>query len=149
MAVSCQSEKIKKKTCHPCKRGCRVETHYRPRATTKEAVITKSITFVGLDVHKNSITLALADAGCNAEVRNYGIIGGGLDNLDRLVRKLSAPDKELQFVYEAGPCGYEIFRFLTAKGLECSVCSPAHTRIKYGSQDLGYASQEGSETCCY
>lgn len=87
----------------------------------------KSITFVGLDVHKNSIAVAIADAGRNAEVRNYGIIGGTLDDLDRLVKKLSTPDRELHFVYEAGPCGYEIFRSLTLRGLECAVCSPAHT----------------------
>jgi transposase len=86
----------------------------------------KSITFVGLDVHKNSIAVAIADAGRNAEVRNYGIIGGTLGDLDRLVKKLSAPDKKLHFVYEAGPCGYEIFRSLTLRGLECAVCSPAH-----------------------
>ena len=63
----------------------------------------KSITFVGLDVHKNSIAVAIADAGRNAEVRNYGIIGGTLEDLDRLVIKLSSSDKELHFVYEAGP----------------------------------------------
>jgi transposase len=101
----------------------------------------KSITFVGLDVHKNSITVAIADAGRNAEVRNYGIIGGTLDDLGRLVKKLSAPDKELHFVYEAGPCGYEIFRFLTLRGLDCAVCSPSHTpkspvdRIKTDGRD--------------
>lgn len=89
----------------------------------------KSITFVGLDVHKNSIAVAIADAGRNAEVRNYGIIGGTLDELDRLVKKLSAPDKELHFVYEAGPCGYEIYRSLTLRGLECAVCSPAHVPV--------------------
>jgi len=49
--------------------------------------MSKSITFVGLDVHKNSIAVALADDGRNAEVRNYGIIGGSLDDLDRLVKK--------------------------------------------------------------
>ena len=52
--------------------------------------MTKSITFVALDVHKNSIAVALADAGRNSEVRNYGIIGGSLDDLDRLVKKLVA-----------------------------------------------------------
>lgn len=86
----------------------------------------KSITFVGLDVHKNSIAVALADAGRNAEVRNYGIIGGSLDDLDRLVKKLVATGKELHFVYEAGPCGYDIFRSLTEMGFDCAVCSPAH-----------------------
>lgn len=86
----------------------------------------KSITFIGLDVHKNSIDVAIADAGRNAEVRHYGTIGGGLDDLDRLLRKLVSQDKDLHFVYEAGPCGYDIFRFLTDKGFDCAVVSPAH-----------------------
>lgn len=101
----------------------------------------KTITFVGLDVHKNSIAVALADDGRNAEVRSYGIIGGGLDDLHHLVKKFVSQGKDLRFVYEAGPCGYDIFRSLTDKGFDCAVCSPAHlpkmsgVRIKTDRRD--------------
>ena len=86
----------------------------------------KHITFVGLDVHKNSINVALADGDRNGDVRYYGAIGGTIDDLDRLVKKLASPSRELHFVYEAGPCGYDIFRSLTDKGYACAVASPSH-----------------------
>src|SRR2546423_840206 len=85
----------------------------------------KSIMYVGMDQHKESIEIATADEGRDGEVRRYGRIDGELESLDRVVRKLVATGKELRFVYEAGPCGYHLYRHLKAKGLECKVVAPS------------------------
>ena len=61
--------------------------------------------YVGMDVHKESIDIALAEGAGRQEVRHYVSIGGDLAALDQAVRKLQATGKTLHFVYEAGPCG--------------------------------------------
>jgi len=83
------------------------------------------ITSVGLDVHKDSIEIALADHGGSKEVRRYGEIGGDLTSLDKAVRKLQSKGSKLRFVYEAGPCGYDIYRHLTKQGHSCTVVAPS------------------------
>jgi transposase len=85
----------------------------------------KPITFVGLDTHKNSIEVALAAEGREAEVRLYGRIGGDIGALEQLVKKLQSPGVELRFVYEAGPFGYTIYRFLRQRGFHCDVVAPS------------------------
>jgi transposase len=92
------------------------------------------ITVVGLDVHKNSIEIVTAEAFGAMEVRRFGTIGGTMDALDRAVRKLASRGTTLHFVYEAGPCGYEIYRRLTRKGFSCKVVAPSKTPRKGGER---------------
>ena len=91
-------------------------------------------TFVGMDVHKNCIEIAIAQRGRNGEVRNYGKIDGTLEALDKVVRKLVSKGGPLHFVYEAGPCGYEIYRHLTARGFDCTVVAPSRVPKQSGDR---------------
>jgi transposase len=77
-----------------------------------------------MDVHKESIDIAIADAH---EARHYGRIAGDGAALDKATRKLRAVHRRPVFVYEAGPCGFWIYRRLRAQGLECMVVSPSKT----------------------
>ena len=81
--------------------------------------------YVGLDVHKKTTDVAIASDRSNGKVRSYGKIVSTLDALNKLIKKLQDGNKELRFVYEAGPCGYQIYRYLDAKGIYCSVVAPS------------------------
>lgn len=100
----------------------------------------KIVQYIGLDVHKETIAVAIAPAN-TSEVRCYGIIGGTLAAIDKLLKKLSQEDVELRFVYEAGPCGFVIHRHLKNKGLRCDVVAPslipkkASDRVKTDRRD--------------
>ena len=99
------------------------------------------ITYVGLDVHKEGIVVAIASGGLRGEVREYGRIANTPTALDRLLRKLGGDGMNLRFCYEAGPCGYGIQRHVSAQGQECVVVAPslipkrAGDRIKTDRRD--------------
>src|SRR6266545_7027722 len=90
-----------------------------------------STVFVGMDVHKDSIEIAIADEN---EVRRYGQVGGDASSVDRVVRKLRSAHRDLMFVYEAGPCGFWLWRRLAAQGLACMVVSPSMTPRRPGER---------------
>jgi hypothetical protein len=68
------------------------------------------ITFVGLDMHKATIAVCVAEAGHAGEARFIGEIPNEPDALDKLAARLSRGGWTLRFVHEAGPCGHGVHR---------------------------------------
>lgn len=87
--------------------------------------MTEKIKYIGLDVHKNSITIAIADEGRDKEIRKYGTIENKAVSVDKFVRKLVSDGSIPRFVYEAGPCGYTLYHHFAQKGYECMVAAPS------------------------
>src|SRR2546429_1399458 len=91
--------------------------------------------YVGLDVHKDSIAVAYAPEDRGAEVVSLGSIGTRQCDIDALIGKLQSKGATLLvFVYEAGPCGYWLYRYLTRKGLSCHVVAPSLIPRKPGDR---------------
>ena len=91
-----------------------------------------STLYVGLDVHKDSITVAYAIG--MGEVELLGKIGTSKADIDRLCKRLQSKARRIRIVYEAGPCGYGLYRQLAGKGFECMVCAPSLIPKKPGER---------------
>jgi transposase len=90
--------------------------------------------YIGMDVHKESMAVAYVAQDHYAEVISLGAIGTRQCDIDHLIRKMQSKGKHLIFVYEAGPCGYWLYRSLTPKGHICWVVAPSLIPKKPGDR---------------
>jgi transposase len=93
-------------------------------------IITK---FVGLDVSKEKIAVAVADEG-RKDPRFVGMIPHTVEAIRNLVRQLDDEGVRLEFCYEAGPTGYGLYRLLHAMDLPCTVVAPSLIPIRQGDR---------------
>src|SRR3546814_19527429 len=91
-----------------------------------------STVYVGMDVHKDSIVVAYSIGF--GEVGGLGNIGVLDRDIDRLCTRMQSKACRVVFVYEAGPCGYRLQRYLARKGFECRVCAPSLIASKPGDR---------------
>ena len=91
--------------------------------------------YVGLDVHKDSIAVAVAYAGREAP-ESWGTIPNTKKSVTKLVDRLYLEKKAFLLCYEAGPCGYALYQNLTAMGMDCRVVAPPRNeKIKTDRRD--------------
>ena len=83
----------------------------------------KATRFIGLDVHADTIAVAIAEPGRAGEVRSFGMIPNRPEAVRKLVQRLGGA-KAIQVCYEAGPTGYTLYWQLTEMGVECEVVAP-------------------------
>jgi transposase len=96
----------------------------------------KNTLYLGLDVHKDSITIAIAVNGRNGEVRLYGTISNDLHALEKALTKIRQAHggARLEVCYEAGPCGFGIARRLAQLKVACIVVAPSMTPTRSGDR---------------
>src|SRR3979409_2595293 len=89
------------------------------------------VRFIGLDVHADTIAVAVAEPG--GEVRSHGTIPNRLESIRKLIGKLG-PAKQIKACYEAGPTGYVLYWQLTQLGVACEVIAPSLVPQKAGDR---------------
>jgi transposase len=94
--------------------------------------MTNNTAFIGLDTHKDTIAVAIAEDRTKGEVRYYGQIANTPANVLKLIKKLTSNYAKLFFCYEAGPCGYDLQRQIAGLGHSCVIIAPSHTPVKKG-----------------
>jgi transposase len=91
------------------------------------------VRYIGLDVHKDSITIATADEGRD-EAQGFKTIMNDTARLLKALRLLTPEGGRLLVCYEAGPTGYGLYRRLREAGIECQVVAPSLVPSKPGDR---------------
>ena len=95
--------------------------------------MSENILYVGMDTDKNHIDVAVAEPLPGGEVRYWGKIANAPAALDRVIKRLRRDGRRLEVCYEAGPCGYGIYRRLNGKPeVSCQVVAPSLTPRRSG-----------------
>src|SRR5271166_1886457 len=94
----------------------------------------QSVAYVGLDVHKATISVTVAEDGRNGDVRFIGTIPNTPGDVLKLVKRLAKDNQRLEFCYEASCCGYGIYRQIVELGHGCTVVAPSLIPRKPGDR---------------
>ena len=99
-------------------------------------MIKHNILFIGLDTHKEFNEVAYIEDQRGAQPIHHGRIPSSKVAIKKLIRQFESkyPSATLHFVYEAGPCGYWIYRLITSLGHCCYVVAPSLIPKKPGER---------------
>jgi hypothetical protein len=91
-------------------------------------------TYVAMDTHKQTISVAIAEGGRRGETRFLGEISSRTEAVAKMIERLARKHAKLAFCYEAGPCGYGLYRQIVALGHECVVVAPSLVPTRPGDR---------------
>ena len=100
----------------------------------ERAMKQSTTTYVAMDTHKKTISIAIAEGGRRGETRFMGEIPTRPEAVAKMVDRLAKKHGKLSFCYEAGPCGYGLYRQITALGHECVVVAPSLVPTRPGDR---------------
>jgi transposase len=102
-----------------------------PEPQAEEPVMREKLRFLGLDVHAETIAVAVAET--NGETRSLGTIANREDSIRKFIKRLGSPE-QLRACYEAGPTGFVLYWQLTQLGVDCAVVAPSLVPKKPGDR---------------